>query len=170
MSRVERVGSLEVAQDLHFQQWQWTIQRHGWIVLLALVAAALAGLLGRGPLSSAATATPDGALHLEYDRFLHYRDPTTLQLRLEPQGVRDGLARVWLEGAYLEGVQIQHVTPRPVAEEAAGGSIVFVFRVADPGRATRITFHLEAEQLGRLSGRFGLDGGEPGTFWQFVYP
>ncbi len=51
MTKVQRVGDLEVAQDRTFQRRSWTIQRVGWVVMLLVAAAALAGLTGSGPLS-----------------------------------------------------------------------------------------------------------------------
>src|SRR3712207_4138009 len=52
MSETTRVGDLEVAEDLTFQRREWAAQRVGWVLLALVIAAALAGLLGRGPLST----------------------------------------------------------------------------------------------------------------------
>jgi hypothetical protein len=46
-----RAGDLEVEQDLDFQQRTWALERAGWIVMLLIIAAALAGFFGGGPLS-----------------------------------------------------------------------------------------------------------------------
>jgi hypothetical protein len=170
MAVTQRVGDLEVAQDLEFQRRQWTVQRVGWVVLLAVLAAALAGLLGRGPLSSRTAATPDGSLRVEYDRFVRRRDPTTLRFQLMPPADRAGDVRLGIDRSYLRGVQVRQITPQPDRVEAGPDRHIFVFRVIDPHEPTGVVFHLEPDEMGSFEGRMGLDGGEAVLVRQFAYP
>jgi hypothetical protein len=43
-----RVNDLEVEQDLDFQQRMWAFERAGWIVMLLVISAALAGFFHHG--------------------------------------------------------------------------------------------------------------------------
>jgi hypothetical protein len=170
MAAITRVGSLEVSQDLGFQRYQWTTQRWAWLALLLLMAAALLGLLGHGPLSSMTAGDPGGPLHVEYDRFLRRSDQESLYIQIGPATTSDGTVRLWLDRDYLRKVCLEQVTPPPERSEAGPDRHVFVFRVVDPGAATLVTFHFEPRQIGPLRGRMGLGDGPALAFDQFVYP
>jgi hypothetical protein len=58
---------MEINADLEFQRRVWAAQRIGWIAIGAFVIAALVGVFGQGPLSSAAAG--GNALRIEYERF-----------------------------------------------------------------------------------------------------
>ena len=60
---------LELHQDPRFTRRIAAIQRAGWVVMGLVIAAALLGLFGAGPLSRATAEAADGTLRLEYDRF-----------------------------------------------------------------------------------------------------
>jgi hypothetical protein len=170
MPDVTRVGDLELGQDLAYQRREWAFERAGWLVLAAIVLLGLLGLLGRGPLSTASGTDPRGALRLEYNRFLHYRDPDTLKVRLAKGASAGGEVHLWLAADYLARIEITRVSPEAERVEVGEDWHVYVFPVADRGLPAEITFHIEAEGMGKLPGRVGLGGGEPLEFWQFVYP
>jgi hypothetical protein len=170
MPAIIRVGDLEVDQDLAFQQRSWTVQRIGWIIMPLLVLAALLGLLGPGPLSSATVGSEAGPLWLEYDRFGHWERPTNLQLHLGANVAAQGLARIWLDSAYVEKMQIEQVTPQPESVELAANRLIYTFQVAEPGQPTFITFHLKPEKFGPNRGEVGLVEGSSLQFSQFIYP
>ena len=52
MTDLVRVGDLQIHQDLCQERREWKIQRVGWLLMALMLVAALAGLLGPGPLSS----------------------------------------------------------------------------------------------------------------------
>ena len=106
---LSRVGDLELGQDLPFQRRTWLVQRVGWGVVLLLLLAAAAGLLGRGPLSEKTARSADGALGVRYGRFVRHRAPTTVQLQLAPDVADQGQVRLWLDLRYLEGVTIENI-------------------------------------------------------------
>ncbi|HEU4345558.1 MAG TPA: hypothetical protein VFU31_28750, partial [Candidatus Binatia bacterium] len=45
--------SLEIEEDLRFQERAWVVQRVGWGVMLLVIVATAAGMFGEGALSSA---------------------------------------------------------------------------------------------------------------------
>jgi hypothetical protein len=170
MSKIQHVGDLEVNQDLNFQRRFWTIERIGWIVIALAVIAALLGLFGTGPLSSTNAGDKGASLWLEYDRFGRFGSPTTLRVH-KGAGVRsEGVVRIWLDQRYLEGVQIEQVTPEPQSVEATLDRLIYTFQVVKPNQPTVVTFHLMLEQVGSLSGRVGLVDETSLSFSQFIYP
>jgi hypothetical protein len=167
-----RVGDLEINENIDFQRRIWRFQTVGRVVMALVLAAALLGLLGPGLLSNGASAdSPQTQLGVkEYERFLRFMKPTTLRIGLEPGAVTEREARVWLDREYIEGVQIQHITPQPERVEAGSKGMTYVFNVEDPNQSTVFSFDLQPQKMGLLQGRVGLEDEEPVSFKQFVYP
>jgi hypothetical protein len=165
-------GNLQINEDIGFQRRVWRFQTAGRVVMALVVLAALLGLLGPGLLSNGASAdSPQAGLGVkEYERFLRFMKPTTLRIGLEPGAVTEGEARVWLDRQYIEGVQIQHVTPQPQSVEAGSKGLTYVFNIGEPDQPTVFTFDLQPQKMGLLEGRVGLEGEEPVSFTQLVYP
>jgi hypothetical protein len=170
--RGRQVGELQINEDLGFQRRLWRFQTIGRIVMALVLVAALLGLLGPGLLSNGASDdSPQAGLGVkEYERFLRFMKPTTLRIGLEPGAVMEGEARIWLDRQYVEGFQIQHVTPQPERVEAGSRGLTYVFNVEDPNQPTAFWFDLQPQKMGLLQGRVGLEGKEPVSFKQFVYP
>jgi hypothetical protein len=170
MGELSRSGDLELAQDLEFERRSWTIERIGWVVMAIVGLAALAGLLGPGPFSNTIAGEPDRPLWLEYSRFGRFSAPLTLRVHLGPSAGQHRLARIWLRRAYLEGIQVERVTPHAAEVEAGPEQLTYVFPVRDPSREMAVTFSLKAQQIGRQHGCVGLGDGPPLCFRQFIYP
>lgn len=170
MSEMERIGELEIDQDLHFQKRMWLAQRVGWAVMALVALAALGGLLGTGPLSRTTVGERSGPLQVEFHRFERYRKPTSLRVTVAGEAITGSEARLWLDRSYLEAFQVQRVTPQPSRVEAAANRLIYVFDVAQPGQPVTVVFDVQAETFGSRQGAIGLDTGSPLTFRQLVYP
>lgn len=170
MSDVDRLGDLTLHHDPQFQKREWAVQRAGWIGMLLVILAAAAGLFGPGPLSSARAGESGAAVQLEYQRFWRYLSPTRLQVRLAPAETRDGKAAIWLSQAYLDGFEVQTVTPRPSRVVAASDRQIFEFDFAPGDRPSTVTFNLLPDAIGLRSGQLGLEGEQPLSFSQMIYP
>jgi hypothetical protein len=170
MPDVPRVGDMELHQDLSFQRAEWVFERVGWAVLVFLLAAALLGLLGGGPLSGASAQAPDGSLDIEYERFLRYHAPTTLQVHVAPGAAEGGVLRLWLDRDYLDALEVKEVVPAPDRVVVGEGTVTYHLRVADPSRPVLVTFRLEADRAGSVAGRAGVAGRGAAEFSHFVYP
>jgi len=167
---IPREHDLEIEQDPGFLRRSWRVQRAGWIGMGAMLVLALAGLLGSGPLSRRDVTIP-GFLRVEYQRFARYDAPQTLTVRLEPAATNAAYVRVWLDRRYLDGSKVETISPPPIRVEDAGDRLVYVFALARPGTPATVVFALQARQIGSMSGRVGLDGGQAfAPFRQFVYP
>jgi hypothetical protein len=167
---IRAVDGLEIDEDLAFVRRSWTVQRLGWIGMGLVLALALAGLLGSGPLSRRATHLA-GLLRVEYQRFARYEAVQTITIRVEPAATHTGELRVWVDRRFLDDSKIDAITPTPVRVEAGPDRLVYVFAMSHPGEPTTLSFILEAEQIGPTSGRIGLVGSDgAASFRQFVYP
>lgn len=170
MASLQRVGDLEIPQDMAFQEREWIAQRIGWIAMLVIVMVALTGLLGAGPLSQATAGDNERPLQIAFPRFAHVETPTELTIHLKAGAAMSNEARIWLSRAYLQDNEVRQVVPPPDRVEAGADRLIFVFQISDPAQEAAFTFFIEPQQIGAHSGNVGLDGGATVSFNQFVYP
>jgi hypothetical protein len=161
---------LELHADESFQKAEWRVQRVGWVLWGGILFAGLAGLVGAGPLSDAASAAPDDSLSVTFQRFVHYHQPSLLEVTVRPGNVAGQTLRVKLNATLLDRLEIQRIEPEPQAREIAGDGIIYTFQREQASDTAKIAFHIEYERFGRSQARMQLIGGEPVLFNQFVYP
>lgn len=172
-NETKRVGDLEINENLKFQRRDWAVQRIGWAVMAVFVIAALLGLFGgTGSLRGEAKGgSGDAAVSVSYERYLRFMKPTTLEIQVGEEAGKNGKISVWVDRRYLDGLQIQQITPQPSSAKSGAERLTYVFEVDDPDKATTVSFDLLPQQkFGVLKGRVGVGDGEPVSFGQFIYP
>jgi hypothetical protein len=163
-------GDLQIEQDLrHFRRMQ-VVQRVGWGVMGLIVLAAVLGAFGTGVFSQGAVGAAGDPLRVEYSRGMRYQAVQPLRVRLGPGAGQGGKARVWLSDDYLAGVQVERIDPQPEGVELGPDGQTFTFAVGRLTEPAVVIFYLVPEQVGPLSGRAGLAGGDVLGWSQFVYP
>jgi hypothetical protein len=170
MAKPKRHGDVEVQQDLAHERLEWKIERIGWAAIVLLLVAALAGLLGPGPLSSTTAGERGSPLWVEYDRFVRYRSPTTMRVHLGSGAARNGAVRLWVTREFVESVELHRVDPQPARVELAPDRTIYTFNVADSTRPIAVIFHLEPNRYGRMPVAVGLEAGPSVAFHQLFYP
>src|SRR5690606_2119682 len=163
-------SSLQIFEDVTFQQRTWKGERCGWVGLGAIVIAALFGLFGGGWIGRAAISAESGRLSLEYDRFWRVQSPTVLKLEVSPLRADGDRVRVWIGREYVESMSVSQIMPRPVRVEGGGDRFVFEFATHGGGGAIGVVFRFEPERAWRVNGAIGLEDGEPLRFTQFIFP
>jgi hypothetical protein len=159
---------LQIEENLNFQRHQLRFERIGWAVMAVLLLAALLGLLGNGPLSSA--TADDGPLEVRYGRLEHKANTTSFSVSVEPDAATGSEVRVWLEAEWATAFVIESIAPEPESVQVEPDRLLYVF-AAQPGeQPVEIVFHVQYERWGWLSGEIGLEGGPAVTLSQFVYP
>jgi hypothetical protein len=167
---MKRVSDIEIDQDLKHQQREWVAERVGWALMAVLLAAGLSGLLGHGPLSNATAGERGSLLWVEYHRFERYQAPAELKVHLRAVLGQGGTLRVWIDGQYLQGMEVQHVEPTPDSVEVAADRMTYTFRTSAPDQPTVVVYRMQAGQYGPLRARLGVEGGPQLQFSQFIYP
>jgi hypothetical protein len=161
--------SLQIAEDIAFQERDWRAERIAWVVMALIVAAAMLGLFSVGPLSATRTVDPYGAMEIEYSRFLRLSAPTKMTLRLRPEaGSASGFALI-LDEHFIEAFRINSVAPSPARSLAAASGLRLEFASSGEPRAA-VTLHLEPIRFGRISPQIALPGGANLRLPMFVYP
>jgi hypothetical protein len=75
-----------------------------------------------------------------------------------------------MDADYAHRIRFDRIVPEPSTTRLGPDRLVFEFS-AEPGRhSIKTTFHYTPEEVGRASGRIGLENGPSGTFWQLIYP
>lgn len=168
MTATEPVEDLEREPDLRFQHREWTVQRAGWVVLLVIVLAALSGLFGGGPLSTATAEVEP--LQLQYTRFERRHAPTTMEVSVDNSALSQGQVEVWLSFDYLARIEITSFVPEPEEVIETDERVVYRFNIDDQTRTPKILISLEHDEQGLTTGRIGMTDGPEVAFWQVVYP
>ena len=169
MARERPVMSLDLDQDAGAVRRAWRFERVGWVVIVLAIAAGLAGALGDGPLSSTTVVSADGRVGVRFERVVRYNAPSTLEVRLAPDGVGDTTVIVSLDMAYLRAVEVMRVTPEPVRVRAWSDRIEYQFLRSDPARSMMITFAIQPGAPGRPRVRLETTSGSM-AFDQLVLP
>ena len=169
---MSRADGLEVNEDPAFQRRDWAAERVGWAAMAAVIVAALLGLFGQGIFGKGTVGDAGAQISVdEYDRFLRFGKPTTLSVRLDPASATDGEMRVWVSREYLQGFQIQGISPQPDRAMTGPERMTYAFGVGvGTGGPATITFELQPDKVGLVEGRVGLDGGRSLRLRQFAYP
>lgn len=144
------------------------MHRIGRLTLVLIALAALAGLLGPGPLNR--TSRSAGPVEFGYDRFTRYRGNGALEVRIRPDPARSGTAQVWISAEYLAAMDVQQVVPWPAAWTAAADGSVLAFPVREPQERVEVQVRVRPDRIGLVRGAIGAPGEDPTEFWQFVYP
>lgn len=170
MNKTNKQSGLQIDHDPGFERRVWKIERVGWGLMGGLVAAALLGLFGSGPLSRASAGDESGPIWIEYDRFQRYQAPARLRIHLGAGTARGREVAFWIARAYLDRLQVRAITPQPIRVESGADRYTFVFSAPEPALPTAVTFDLQTEAIGALVGTVGLAQAAPLTIRQFVYP
>jgi hypothetical protein len=167
---MQRIGDMEISQDLRHEQREWLMERLGWLVMALLLAAALAGLLGSGPVSTATTGAAGEPLRIEYDRFGHYQSPTTLKLHLAPRAVQGTRVRLWIARDYMQNLEVETIQPQPEHTQVSAERITYTFNAPASSEPTTIIYRVQPNTFGTFEAHIGLEDRPPVRFSQFIYP
>jgi hypothetical protein len=163
-------NDLDLRDDPAFQRGEWFVQRVAWVFWFLIIVAALAGLLGPGPLSSATVESADKALAVNFQRFLHYHNPTEINLQLTKRGGLQDSAEVFIDHALLDRIEVRRIEPEPVDSRISEAGVTHVFSIPPGAASGQITYWVNFEKYGKATGRMKLDGRSDVTLQQFVFP
>ena len=165
MAAPDNHRDIEVNEDLVFQRKEWRFQRIGWVVMLLITAAALAGAFGRGPLAHTQNSASDQSFRIEYDRIVRHYSNNIFEIRIE-QPPADSVG-IWFDSEFLSGLDLKEIVPEPISSATGRGRVIYYFRV-QPG--AHISFHYEPDKFGRRNGTMGIEHRASVRLSQFVFP
>lgn len=166
----ERDRGIELADDMEFQRKSWRVQRIGWVAMLAIAIAALFGLFGNGPLSSAQAGDTGSGFTITYERFVRKGAQHSIDVKVGPDFVASDSLRLWVARNWIDANRVVGITPDPSRSDVLADRIVYTFNAAQSGQPVAIRFELEAQGLGGMRGSAGIVNGPTVPFGQFAYP
>lgn len=155
MSDIQRIGDLEIDQDLDFQRREWRVQRVLWAATALLLVLALLGLFGTGPISGTTAESADGTVSVDYHRFVRHDGRASLTFHVSGEGASNQQIELWISQDYIDNVQVEGISPQPQEVRSAGDRTIYVFAVDEAGDPLNATFALGPQHIGRLSGEAG---------------
>lgn len=155
-------SSLDLSEDADYERRRRWVTRAGRTAVALIVVAALAGLAGPGPLSTARLSA-DG-LTVETDRFARLQAPLTLRVWLPP-----GDRTVALTRSYADAFEIESVRPAPTAERTSRTAVVFDVDV-EGAQPAPVVFHLRPLRFGHVAGHVALPDGRRVLVEHWVLP
>lgn len=162
--------TLQVDQDLRFEQRWLVVERTGWALLTAIMLAGVLGLFGgAGPLVRSSVGR-GSALEVDYHRFARHHTSIDMRVRLQADALPGTAVRLRVNGDYLEAVQLEGVNPEPDRVEAHDDGLIYVFEQARPGAGGTFVFHLRPLRSGAHAIHLAVDGGPERAMTQLVYP
>jgi hypothetical protein len=162
--------NLEIEEDFVYQQRSWRFERAGWIAMGLVIAAALVGLFGKGPLAWGVAGDPLGPIWIQYERFSRYETAAPLYVHANAGAARDGRLRIEFDHQYLSFVRIESIVPEPEISEASPRGMRYVVRCASPDQPTVVIFNMKSQYVGFLTAHIHVEDTVTLSFRQFVYP
>jgi len=164
------MGDLQVA-EMAAPTWRRiaAIQKMGLALFLLLLLAGLAGLLGKGPLSSTRAGEKDSLLWADYCRFVRYHGPTEIQIHLGAPLTTNGLVQLQISKEFAAEMEIDHVQPKPIEITGGADSFVYAFKVRT-NETVQITLQVQPNHFGKLNYQLGVAGGPSFSLKHFAYP
>lgn len=159
---------LQVHHHEAFQRREWRVQRFGWAFMLLFVLAALAGLLGPGPLSYATASSADGLLEVDYQRFTHLEADDEVVVTVSASAVTGGSVDVEIAEAWVRAVDIASIVPEPMEQVATPYGLRLTMS-AEPAADVNIRITFRASDIGKVDAGVRFDG-DTVSFGQFIYP
>lgn len=167
---MQRVGDLEINQDVRFHEREWRVERIGWTVILLLVVVAFLGLFGHGPISWTTASADDGTLEVTFERFGRRGGTQALEVWAPASAAEGGEWQVEIERDYASGVQFKSISPQPKSVETVPGAIRYVFAQGEPTSDLQVVFDLTPDSLWGVDGDVRLVGNDAVTVEQFFFP
>jgi hypothetical protein len=160
---------VEIGYDSSFLDSWFRYQKLAWAVVVAVLVAGLAGLLGRGPVATGEVSS--GELTVKYERIARYKTPARIEISVASLPLSECRnLRIRLEGEFTQRALLQHFSPTPLRSEPLANGIVIEYSPTTDATRKRITLTEEPGVPGRLTNRVTVEQGPSVEFTQLVLP
>ena len=174
-SKLQRVGELDLAEDIAFERKSWIVQRVAWTIMTLILLAALLGAFGNGWLSRAQSSADEGALQLDYNRFIRFQAPAELTIRFSGPTITENYVGFWLNREYLKAIALSQITPAPREQIGTADGVIYIFDSVDAWDTLEVSVRGEVHSIGAIHGAVARASRERITgdrlnFNQWSYP
>jgi len=170
MQSADRVNDeFEVGFDEDFERKWYYAELAGRAVMLVFAGCAIAGLLGRGPLSHQRVYANGGGLSVDYEPVARHNTPTTVTLHVTNENPVPRAVVVSIGQTMIEPMGLQRTVPLSESSTVGQDGITLRFTVQPNQPDALIRLDLLPTALGRV--RLQADAGAQHVEWSaFVVP
>ncbi len=167
MPSAERVLGIQSKPD--FRRRERAMLRAGRAVLWIVIAAAVAGLFGDGLVSHAETTTPNGDIHLRFERITRAGVDTRLHLQFAAEAQAPTTFTLWIDRQAFERMQAVRITPQPVAMSLTKERVLLDIDEPASGGSRHILIEFQPAEAGVVPINLGLGDASELRVTQFVH-
>lgn len=161
------IAELESPDKITHQRREWLIERLGWGVIAAILAAGLLGALGPGLLGTREATSSDGALRAKYSLVERYDAPNVLELWLTPETTNHTLE---FSRSFMDSITVEQFVPPPASSTSRSGKIALQFHTETDTTEHKVVCRYKHNHFGLLKYEIGLAGRQPLQIQQLVLP
>ena len=170
MQGADRINDeFEVGYDEKFERKWVRAEIAGRVVMIAFVAAGLAGFFGRGPYSHQSKQTAESALTVDFEPIARSQAPTQVTFHID-NPTESPTLDLFIGTNSVEPMGLQHVEPEPVATKAVQDGLVLTMAIPPGTRNSEIRLMLEPGAIGDNQLVAQLAGHAPIRWTQFIMP
>lgn len=146
-----------VGEDLEFQRKWWRFETGVWIAFALLIALAIAGVFGRGPVAKSKIRASDGSLAVTYDHIQRTGTPSSMTVQFNSAAVQDGKARIFVSESLIRQLGAQRIAPQPETSVVGKDGLMYTFPAND--HEGRVVISLEPSGPGIFPFSVNTPGG-----------
>jgi hypothetical protein len=139
-------NEVAVGEDLEFQRRWWRFENILWLVLIAILALNVTGLLGRGYLAKGTAQTKVGSMVVKYERIERFKTPSILTIQFGPSALQNGKLTLWTSDSLVKDLGAQRIIPQPLVSVIGEGGLKYVFDATQG--PSLVQFALEPGKIG----------------------
>ncbi len=159
----------EVGFDEPFERSWVKAEWVGRIVMIAFVAAGLAGVFGRGPFSHRTEQSAESALAVDFEPIARSQAPTQITFHIDNPTDSPEL-NLFIGSNSVEPMGLQRIQPQPIATKAVQDGLTLTLSIPPHTKNAEVRLGLEPSELGPNQLIAQLEGHAPIRWTQFILP
>ena len=160
---------LEVGYDEKFERSWSRAERSGYLVMLVLVAAMLAGLFGRGPFSHRTEKSAASGLAVDFEPIARSQCDTQVTFHIDNDTDATTMD-LFLDSHLVEPLGLHQILPEPVVSQTASDGLRVTIAVPPHSHDTKLRLMLQPSIVGPVHLVAHLQGHEVLRWTQFIMP
>ncbi len=151
-------NTISVGEDLQFQETWWKFENFVWSFFAILLVLDLLGVFGRGWFAREQVTTPDGQLHIKYERIERTMTPAALEVGFGSGAASEGKYKLFVSSSLINELGNQRIAPQPESSEVGSGGVTYTFPAST--LPATISLSLEPASPGIYHFQMGVPGGQ----------
>lgn len=118
------------------------------VVIVLLLFAATLGVFSSGTLSHTVSTAPNGAVEVEYERFVRQMGTAEVTIRVQPSAVRNGTATVTVSRTLIDCMRLDAISHEPESTLGSRNGLTYEFRADEAESPLVITITFRPTDIG----------------------